>query len=52
LPVSYTVSGGTITNNVLTVTASSGNIVTVTASQSGNGNYNTATPVARSFTAQ
>jgi hypothetical protein len=51
LPVNYSVSGGSITNNVLTVTASSGNIVTVTASQSGNGNYNAATPVARSFTA-
>jgi len=52
LAVTYTVTGGSIANNILTVTASSGSLVTVTAAQSGNGNYTAATSVVRSFTAQ
>jgi len=52
LPVSYSVTGGSITNNILTVTASSGSLVTVTAAQAGNGNYSAATSVVWSFTAQ
>ena len=52
LAVSYSVTGGIITNNlILTVTAGSGSLVTVTASQSGNSNYSAATSVVRSFTA-
>jgi len=50
LPVSYSVSGGSITNNILTVGAAGP--VSVTASQAGNGNYSAANSVTRSFTAQ
>jgi hypothetical protein len=50
LAVTYNVSGpASITNNVLSVTGSG--LVTVTASQSGNGNYNSANSIVRSFTA-
>jgi hypothetical protein len=50
LAVTYGVSGpASISNNVLSVTGSG--LVTVTASQTGNGNYNAATAVVRSFTA-
>lgn len=51
LPVTYTVTGpATITNNILSVTGAGA--VQITASQAGNGNYNAATSVVRSFTAQ
>jgi hypothetical protein len=50
LAVTYAVSGpASISNNVLSVSGSG--LVQVTASQTGNGNYNAATPVIRSFTA-
>jgi len=50
LAVTYGVSGpASITNNVLSVTGSG--LVKVTAGQTGNGNYNAATSVVRSFTA-
>jgi hypothetical protein len=50
LPVSYSVTGGSITNNILTVGAAGP--VSVTALQAGNGNYTAATSIVRSFTAQ
>ena len=50
LPSTYTVTGGTITGNILTVGAAGP--VTVTATQAGNANYSAATSVMRSFTAQ
>ena len=50
LAVTYAVSGpASISNNVLTVTGSG--MVQVTASQSGNSNYNSAISIVRSFTA-
>jgi hypothetical protein len=50
LPITYTVTGGAIANNILTVGAAGP--VTVTATQAGNANYSAATSVMRSFTAQ
>jgi hypothetical protein len=51
LAVTYTVSGpATITNNILSVSGTG--TVQVIATQTGNGNYNAATSVVRSFTAQ
>jgi hypothetical protein len=50
LAVTYAVSGpASISNNVLSVTGSG--LVQVTASQTGNGNYNSANSIVRSFTA-
>jgi hypothetical protein len=54
LPVSFAVTGGnayaSINGSTLTVTGAGP--VSVTATQAGNGNFNAATPVTRSFTAQ
>jgi hypothetical protein len=54
LPVSFAVTGGnayaSISGTTLTVTGSGP--VSVTATQAGNGNFNAATPVTQSFTAQ
>jgi hypothetical protein len=50
LAVSYSVTGGSISNNVLTVGGAGP--VSVTAMQSGNSNYAAASSVMRSFTAQ
>jgi len=51
LAVTYTVTGpASITNNILSVTGTG--TVSITASQTGNSNYNAAASVIRSFTAQ
>lgn len=51
LPISYTVSGPCqLVNGNTGVVITGAGICTVTASQSGNGNYNAATPVPQTFT--
>jgi len=54
LPVSFAVTNGnsyaSINGTTLTITGSGP--VTVTATQAGNSNFNAATPVMQSFTAQ
>jgi hypothetical protein len=49
LPVSFTVLGGPATLSGSTLTTTGVGLVTVRATQSGNGSYNAATPVERSF---
>jgi sugar lactone lactonase YvrE len=50
LPVTYTVTGGSVNGSVLTIGAAG--TVTVTATQYGNSTYAAASSVTRSFTAQ
>ncbi|NML39935.1 T9SS type B sorting domain-containing protein [Chitinophaga sp. G-6-1-13] len=49
LPVTFTVTGGPATINGSTLTITGTGMVTVTATQTGDANYNAATPVSQSF---